>query len=127
MQTLRFTLYLFVVAAILPFASASAKMSSYSFGTAGEFIGTCEGSSPPEECLNAVMYVEQVIDGGDSPNATCDGGPSELLKATTNEQLDAALREKVVKIVPWLKAHPEYGNQSYGDGIWAALKGVYCR
>lgn len=127
MQRLPLVPYLFAIAGFVVAFLGTAQASSYSFSTAGDFVRVCDGSSPPEECLNAVMHVEQIVNYGDHPNDTCDGGPQELLKATTNEELDASLRERVINIVPWLKAHSEYSNQSYGDGIWAALKGVYCR
>jgi hypothetical protein len=32
----------------------------------------------------------------------------------------------MARIVPWFKARPQYDDKSYGDGVWAALKGVYC-
>lgn len=97
----------------------------FSFSTSGEFVRDCDGASPPEQCLNAVMHVEMVIDDG-TANGTCDGGFDALLEARTNDELNEMLTERVVRIVPWLKAHPEYDSQSYGDGVWAALRGVYC-
>jgi len=99
---------------------------NFTFTSSADFVRDCNGSSPPEECLNAIMHVEDVVDYGDNHNATCDGGPEELLKSASNAELNEKLAERLARIVPWLKAHPEYDDQSYGDGVWAALKGVYC-
>ncbi|HVY02069.1 MAG TPA: hypothetical protein VG983_00315 [Caulobacterales bacterium] len=104
-----------------------AEPSGFPFETTGEFLSQCGGVTAPEECLNAILYVEQVVDGGDNPNATCDGGPSQLLKARSNAELDAELEQRRARIAAWLRDRPEYAGQSYGDGIWSALKGVYCR
>ncbi len=97
------------------------------FPTTGDFVQACGGASASEACLNTLMYVEQVIDTPDQPNKTCDGGLDALLKARDNTVLNMLLTERVVRVVAWLGQHPEYARQSYGDGIWAGLKGVYCR
>lgn len=117
---------LFSVIVIFAAPAQSEEESAFSFSTSGEFVRDCDGGSPPEQCLNAVMHVELVVNDG-TENGTCDGGLDGLLKAKTNEELNEMLTERVVRIVPWLKAHPEYANQSYGDGVYAALRGVYCR
>lgn len=96
------------------------------FPTAGDFVQGCGGASPREECLNTLMYVEQVVDTPDRPNSTCDGGIDMLLKAHDDTELNRLLTERVVRVVAWLGQHPEHATQSYGDGIWAGLKGVYC-
>ena len=96
-------------------------------GTTSDFVSSCDSASPPETCLNALMHVEQIVDSGERPNDTCDGGPDVLLKAHSNAELDIMLTERVIAVVGWLKKHPEYSSRSYGDGVWAALKGVYCR
>ena len=103
-----------------------AAAGDFTFTTTAEFVRDCDGSSAPEECQNAILEVDQVVDGGDNRNATCDGGPDELLKSTSNAELNEKLAQRLARIVPWLKAHPEYDGKSYGDGVWAALKGVYC-
>jgi hypothetical protein len=41
-------------------------------------------------------------------------------------ELMAWLGERVKRTVAWLKLHPEYNDKSYGDGVWAGLKGSYC-
>ena len=97
------------------------------FPTTGDFVQGCGGTSPSEACLNTLMYVEQVIDSPDQPNRTCDGGMDALLKARDSAQLNVMLTERVVPVVAWLAQHPEYASQSYGDGIIAGLRGVYCR
>jgi hypothetical protein len=71
--------------------------------------------------------VEQVIDGADNPNATCDGGPTELLKSASNAELNQKLAERLALVVPWLETRPQYNDSSYGDGVSAALKAAYCR
>lgn len=115
------------VAAILLAQPTSASAAPSPYGTTADFVSLCDGASPSEDCQNALMHVEQIVNFGDHPNDTCDGGPDEILKARSNEELAAKLTERVVAVVAWLKLHPEYSNLSYGDGIWAALKGVYCR
>ena len=105
---------------------AVAQMKLYSFTTTAEFVSQCGGPSPASDCLSAVAHVEEVIDTREHPNETCDGGPDAMFKSQNNAELEAWLTERVRRIVPWLKAHPEYGEKSYGDGVWAALKGVYC-
>jgi hypothetical protein len=115
-------------AGMLVFAQApTARAAGYSFTTSGEFVSTCDSLAQPEECRNALMYVEQVVDSSDHPNDTCDGGPEALLKARSNEELEAWLGQRVTQVVAWLRQRPAYAGQSYGDGVWAALKGVYCR
>jgi hypothetical protein len=107
-------------------APSAAAAGDFSFTTSADFVRVCDGVSPSEECLNAIMHVEQVVDDTDHPNGTCDGGPDELLKSSSNDELDGKLAERLARVVPWLKAHPEYDALSYGDGVWAALKGAYC-
>lgn len=115
---------------IAAFAGAAvalpAAAGDYSFTTSADFVRDCDGASPPEACLNAIMEVEQVVNDTDHPNATCDGGPDELLKSGSNDELNQKLAERLARVVPWLKAHAEYDAMSYGDGVWAALKGAYC-
>ena len=103
-----------------------AMAQDYSFATSKQFVAACGAASPPEECLNALMHVEQIVNSGTDPNNTCDGGPDTLLKAQSNAELDRLLTERVVKVVAWLKQHTEYDNLSYGDGIWSGLRGAYC-
>jgi hypothetical protein len=98
--------------------------AAYSFTTTAEFVRDCDGTSPPEQCMDALMDVELVIDGGDNPNATCDGGMTSA--RDTEAARYAILAERVLRIVPWLKTHPEYGDKPFQDGVWAALKGAYC-
>ena len=105
----------------------TATAEPYSFATTAEFLAKCDSPSQPEECRNALMYVEQVVDSSDRPNDTCDGGPEALLKARSNEEFEAWLAERVALVVAWLRQNPAYWNKSYGDGIWAGLKGAYCR
>lgn len=105
---------------------AIGQLKLYSFTTTAEFVSQCGVSSPPSDCLAAVEHVEEVVDNGGNPNETCDGGPDAMLKSQNSAELEAWLTERVRRIVPWLKAHGEYGQKSYGDGVWAALKGVYC-
>ena len=105
----------------------AAVAQNFSFSTSKEFVAACHGASPPEECLNALMHVELVVNSRDDPNNTCDGGTDALLKAESNAELNRLLTERVVKVVTWLKQHTEYDSLSYGDGIWSGLKGVYCR
>jgi hypothetical protein len=107
-------------------ALPSRAADDFSFTSSADFVRDCNGSSPPEECLNAILDVENVVDYGDNRNATCDGGPDELMKSASSAELNDKLAQRMARIVPWLKAHPEYDDKSYGDGIWAALKGVYC-
>ena len=97
------------------------------FETSRQFVTTCEGASPREECLIALLHVEQVVNSRADPNNTCDGGTDTLLKAQSNVELNRLLTERVVKVVVWLKQHTEYDSLSYGDGVWSGLKGVYCR
>lgn len=127
MRTVSYGLLLLGVGGILLAQAPGAVADPFPFTTAGEFANFCEGASPREECLNAIMEVEQVVDSSEHPNDTCDGGPDALLEARTNEELDEKLTARAVSVVVWLKHHAEYANQSYGDGIWAALKGVYCQ
>lgn len=96
------------------------------FPTSGDFVQGCSGASPSEECLNTLLHVEQVVDSPDQPNSTCDGGTDALLRAQNDTELNMLLTERVVRVVAWLGQHPEYASQSYGDGIWAGLKGAYC-
>ena len=104
-----------------------AVAEDFSFATSRQFVVACDGASPPEECLNALMHVELVVNSTADPNNTCDGGTDALLKAESNEELNRLLTERVVKVVAWLKQHTEYDSLSYGDGIWSGLKGAYCR
>jgi hypothetical protein len=99
---------------------------NFTFASSADFVRDCSGSSPSEECLNAILHVEEVVDYGDNGNATCDGGPEELLKSASNGELNDKLAERLARIIPWLRAHAEYDDKSYGDGVWAALRGVYC-
>lgn len=97
------------------------------FPTGADFVAGCDGASPSEDCTSAVLHVEQVVNDRDNPNATCEGGIDGLLKARDNAELERWLTQRVVAVVAWLKLHPEYDRLSYGDAIWAGLKGVYCR
>ena len=117
-----------VVLAANPIAPADgAAMDLYSFRTTGEFVETCDVAEPPSDCMSAVAHVEEVVNSSDHPNETCDGGTDAMLKAGhAGADIEVWLLERVVRIVPWLKSHPEYSDKSYGDGIWTALKGVYC-
>lgn len=97
---------------ILPAHAQNAAEDGFSFKTTEQFASECGGASPPEECLNAIMHVEQVVDhdGNFHPvNSTCDGGPEALLKSQTNAELTEKLTERLVRVVEWLKMHPEYG------------------
>ena len=104
-----------------------AVAQDFSFVTSKQFVTTCDGAEPSEECLNALLHVELVVNSTDDPNNTCDGGTDALLNAGSNEELNSLLAERVMKVVAWLKQHTEYDSLSYGDGIWSGLKGVYCR
>ena len=99
-------------------------VAGYTFATSAEFVRDCDGASPPKQCMDALMDVELVIDGGENSNATCDGG------MTSAKDTDAVrygiLAQRVSRVVPWLKTHPEYGDKPFQDGVWAALKGAYC-
>lgn len=106
--------------------SQSVLADTPAFPTSGDFVQGCSGASPSEECLNTLLHVEQVVDSSDHPDSTCDGGPEVLLKAQNDTELNVLLTERVVRVVAWLGQHPEYASQSYGDGIWAGLKGAYC-
>ena len=106
---------------------ALGQLKLYSFTTTAEFVSQCDVSSPPSDCLAAVEHVEEVVDNGGNPNETCDGGPDAMLKSRNSAELETWLTERVRRIIPWLKAHGEYGQMSYGDGVTAALKGVYCK
>jgi hypothetical protein len=107
----------------LPQAAAA---GDFDFGTTGEYVRQCDSPSPPNQCLGAIQEVELVVDTGDNHNATCDGGYDELANSASNDQLMAKLAARVSRVVPWLKAHPEYADKPYDDGVWAALKGAYC-
>jgi pyrimidine deaminase RibD-like protein len=104
-----------------------AVAQDFSFVTSKQFVTTCDGAGPSEECLNALLHVELVVNSTDDPNNTCDGGTDALLNAGSNVELNSLLAERVMKVVAWLKQHTEYDSLSYGDGIWSGLKGVYCR
>lgn len=97
------------------------------FPTGADFVAGCDVASPDEHCTWAVMHVEEVVNDRDHPNATCEGGIDGLMKARDNAELELWLQQRVVAVVGWMKLHPEYDAMSYGDGIWAGLKGVYCR
>lgn len=117
------------MAAVLAWSApglADSQDNVFSFNTTAEFMAKCDVDAPSHECRFAVQYVEQVVDGGDKPNDTCDGGPDSMIQSRDNAEFDAWLNERLTKIMPWLRQHPEYNSMSYGDGIWAALKGVYC-
>lgn len=116
----------FLMASIGLSSPAMSQLKLYSFTTTAEFVSQCDVSSPPSDCMAAVEHVEEVVDNGGNRNETCDGGPDSMLKSRTRAEFDAWLIERVRRIIPWLKAHTEYGQMSYGDGVWAALKGVYC-
>ncbi len=96
------------------------------FSSGADFAARCDGGSPSEGCTSAVLHVEQVVNDRDNPNATCEGGMDGLLKARDNAELERWLSQRVVVVVGWLKLHHEYDRLSYGDAIWAGLKGVYC-
>lgn len=115
-----------ITAGLLPSAGGE-PMDLYSFKTTREFIETCDVAAPPNDCMSAVAHVEEVVNSTDHPNETCDGGTDAMLQAGhAGGDIDAWLLERIVRIIPWLRAHPEYLDKSYGDGVWAALKGVYC-
>lgn len=97
------------------------------FPTGADFVAGCDGSSPNEDCTWAVMHVEEVVNDHDHPNATCEGGIDGLIKAHDNAELERWLQQRVMAVVGWMKGHREYDSLPYGDGIWAGLKGVYCR
>jgi hypothetical protein len=119
---------LILAACLSSAATAQAEPTqSYSFTTTGEYVSQCGAASVPHDCLAAVQYVEDVVDHDQdfhSINDTCDGGPDAMGQSG---QMIEWLTERVVRSVAWLKAHPEYDAKSYGDGIWAGLKGAYCR
>ena len=110
-------------AASLPHAAAAGDDT---FATTAEYVRDCDDPSPSNQCLGAIQEVERVLYGGDNPNSTCDGGFAELTNSASNDELMAKLAARVSRVVPWLKAHPEYGDKPYQDGVWAALKGAYC-
>lgn len=110
----------------LPVHAQVGGSDGFPFRTTGEFVSQCSGASYPEECLNAIIHVEQVVNDRDNPNATCDGGTDALLKARSDAELNSLLAERLVRVLGWLRKHPEYALQSYGDGVWAALRGAYC-
>ena len=97
------------------------------FSSGADFVSRCDGVSPNEGCTSAVLHVEQVVNDRDNPNSTCEGGIDGLLKARDNAELERWLVIRVVALVGWLKIHHEYDRLSYGDAIWAGLKGAYCR
>jgi hypothetical protein len=105
---------------------AVGQMTLYSFTTTGEYLSQCDIASPPSDCADAVAHVEEVVDDSSKPNDTCDGGPDAMLKLRNDVELMAWLGERVKRTVAWLKLHPEYNDKSYGDGVWAGLKGSYC-
>jgi hypothetical protein len=112
-----------------PAVAQDAAVSPYSFTTTGEYVSQCGAASLAADCLSAVQHVEEVVDYDQDfhpINDTCDGGPEAMLNAGSNDQMTAWLTERVERSVAWLKAHPEYDGKSYGDGIWAGLKGAYC-
>lgn len=115
-----------IVGALGMASPAASQMNLYAFKTTAEFVSQCDVASPPFDCLDAISHVEGVVDDSDNPNGTCDGGPDAMLKLHSNDELTAWLTARLVRLLPWLKAHPEYNEMSYGDGVWAALKGVYC-
>ena len=110
----------------LPVYAQVGGSDGFPFRTTGEFVSQCSAASYPEECLNAIVHVELVVNDRDHPNATCDGGTDTLLKARSNAELNSLLAERLVRVLGWLRKHPEYALQSYGDGVWAALRGAYC-
>ncbi|HQT52156.1 MAG: hypothetical protein Q7U11_09220 [Phenylobacterium sp.] len=97
------------------------------FPTGADFVAGCAATPSNEDCTGAVLHVEQVVNDRDNPNATCDGGIDGLLQARDSAELERRLTQRVVAVVAWLKLHPEYDRMSYGDAIWAGLKGAYCR
>lgn len=111
-------------ALVWPVAGAQAAPT---FPTGADFVAGCAANPSDEDCTGEVLHVEQVVNDRDNPNATCDGGINGLLEARDNAELQRWLTQRVVAVVGWLKLHPEYDQMSYGDGIWAGLKGVYCR
>ena len=127
MSTCSATLTVLSAIMIAVAGAPSALAQNFSFATSRQFVVACDGASPPEGCLNALMHVELVVNSTADPNNTCDGGTDRLLKAESDEELNHLLTERVVKVVAWLKQHTEYDSLSYGDGIWSGLKGVYCR
>ena len=104
-----------------------ALAQDFLFPTTKDFVIACDGMSPSEDCQGELLHVELVVNSRDDPNNTCDGGTDALLKAESNEELNGMLSERVVKVVAWLKQNTEYDGLPPGDGIWSALKGVYCR
>lgn len=106
---------------------ASNALATDLFSSGADFVARCDGASPSEDCTSAVMHVELVVNDRDHPNATCEGGTDGLVKARDNAELQRWLSQRVVAVVGWLKLHHEYDRLSYGDAIWAGLKGVYCR
>ena len=120
------TLLILALASGLPVYAQVGGADSFPFRTTGEFVSQCGGASYPEECLNAIMHVELIVNDSDNPNATCDGGTDALLKARSDAELNSLLAERLARILGWLAKHPEYVPLSYGDGVWAGLKGAYC-
>lgn len=104
-----------------------ALAQEFLFATTKDFVTACDGTSPSEDCQGALLHVELVVNSRDDPNNTCDGGTDALLNAESNEELNGILSDRVVKVVAWLRQNTEYDGLSPGDGIWSALKGVYCR
>ncbi|HEX7759841.1 MAG TPA: hypothetical protein VF459_10080 [Caulobacteraceae bacterium] len=107
-------------------AQPAAAAGDYTFTTTADFVRDCDVSSPPEECAMAISHVEEVIDNWETPNATCDGGLNELVKSASNAELIEKLMQRLARVVPWLKAHPDYDAKPYEDGVWAGLRGAYC-
>jgi hypothetical protein len=119
---------LLVAALVLP--SPAVGQIRYSFTTTAEYVSQCDVASLPGDCLSAVQHVEEVVDYDQDFHPiddTCDGGPEAMMKSRSNDEMTAWLTERVNRSVAWLKTHPEYNEKSYGDGIWAGLKGAYCR
>ena len=120
-----------IVALAMPSTASSQAepMKLFSFTTTAEYVSQCSAAPLPGDCLNAIQHVEDVVDHDQdfhSVNETCDGGPDAMVKLQSNQEYVEWLTERVNRSVAWLKAHPEYDGKSYGDGIWAGLKGAYC-
>ena len=115
-------LFVAVAAAIALFMSAPMG-TDHAFRTTDDYVRQCSSFSPSDACKagfrSAAVKLATVSRG-----RYCD--PAGGIPNLSRSQM--VWEREIPQLVGWLARHPQFGNQTYMDGLAVAMVAVYpCR
>ena len=115
-------LFVAVVAAIVLFMSAPIDTARL-FSTTDDYVRHCNTKDPSDLC-KAGFRTAAVKLAAENGGRVCtpSAGTQSAVKS------DNGWEQEIPRLVGWLAAHPQPGNQGYLDGLGVAMAAVYpCR